>query len=328
MQVSDRIGRRIKLQDLHVLMAVVQAGSMNKAAAVLNTTQSAISRSIADLEQTMGVQLLDRSSQGVEPTQYGQALLKRGVIAFDELKQGVQDIEFLSDPGAGELHIGSSPAMSEGVVLAVIEKLSQQYPRVVFHASSGGTLELYDHLRARRIELGFVSGAVDEEDMDREILFEEPLVVVAGVDNPWARRRKINLAELVNEPWTWPAAGTAFDARVVEAFRASGLKPPRAKVYAEAINMRTTLAANGRFLAVVPAYIMRFSAKHVSLKVLPVELPTTHRQIGIITLKNRMLSPLAQLFIDCARDIAKTLAKGQAPSGRAKNVSGRDSQTT
>src|SRR4249920_3002930 len=78
MQLSDRIGRRMKLQDLHVLMAVVQAGSMRKAAALLNTTQPAISRSIAELEHAIGVRLLDRGSQGVELTQYGRALLRRG----------------------------------------------------------------------------------------------------------------------------------------------------------------------------------------------------------------------------------------------------------
>src|SRR6266550_1322230 len=116
MQLSDRIGLRMKLHDLHVLMAVVQAGSMSKAAALLNTTQSAISRSIAELEQTIGVRLLDRSARGVEPTNYGRALLKRGTVAFDELKQGVRDIEYLSDPGTGELRIGTSPALSEGLV--------------------------------------------------------------------------------------------------------------------------------------------------------------------------------------------------------------------
>src|SRR4029077_19102931 len=117
MQLSDRIGRRMKLQDLHVLMAVVQAGSMSKAATLLNTTQSAISRSIAELEQAIGARLLDRSAQGVQPTRYGGALLKRGVAVFDELKQGVQDIEFLSDPGTGELHIGGGPTLSEGIVV-------------------------------------------------------------------------------------------------------------------------------------------------------------------------------------------------------------------
>ncbi len=249
--------------------------------ALLNTTQSAISRSIADLEQTIGVRLLDRNAQGVEPTQYGRALLKRGIAAFDELKQGVRDIEFLSDPGAGELRIGCSPAVAEGIVLAVIEKLSRQYPRVVFHVTHGGALALSEALRTRRIDLGFgeYPAVTSEEDVDHEVLLEVPLVVVAGVDNPWARRRKIALAELVNEPWTWPP-GTAVDTRIIEAFRASGLEPPRPTVYAEAINMRTRLAANGRFLAVVPAYIMRFPGKYPSLKVLPVELPddaTTER---------------------------------------------------
>jgi DNA-binding transcriptional LysR family regulator len=87
MQLSDRIGRRLKLHDLHVLMTVMQVGSMRKAAALLNTTQPAISRSIAELEHAFGVRLLDRSAQGVEPTHYGRALLRRSVAIFDELKQ-------------------------------------------------------------------------------------------------------------------------------------------------------------------------------------------------------------------------------------------------
>jgi DNA-binding transcriptional LysR family regulator len=310
MQLSDRIGRRMKLHDLHVLMAVVQAGSMSKAARLLNTTQSAVSRSIAELEQAIGAKLLDRGAQGVQPTRYGGALLKRGVAVFDELKQGVQEIEFLSDPGAGELHIGGGPTVCEGIVLAVIEQLSQRYPRVVFHVQAAGMLALFDELRARRIELGFsqLSGAAPE-DIDQEVLFEEPLVVVAGIENPWVRRRKIRLAELIKEPWTWPPPGTAFDALVLEAFRASGLEPPRATVYAAAINIQTRLATSGRFLAVVPAYTMSGPAKHPSLKVLPVELPTTRRSIGILTLKGRTLSPLAELFMEVARELATPLRR-------------------
>src|SRR6267378_8387395 len=94
MQLSDRIGSRMKLQDLHVLMTVAQAGSMGKAARQLNTTQPAISRSIAELERALGVRLLDRSRQGIEPTAYGRALLGCGMAVFDELRQGVRTIEF------------------------------------------------------------------------------------------------------------------------------------------------------------------------------------------------------------------------------------------
>src|SRR5882724_466441 len=106
MQINDRIGHRLKLHNLHVLMAVVQAGSMNKAAALLNTTQPAISKSIAELERTVGVRLLDRNTQGVEPTSYGRALLDGGTAVFDDLRQAVKNIEFLADPTTGEVRIG------------------------------------------------------------------------------------------------------------------------------------------------------------------------------------------------------------------------------
>src|SRR5450631_1788673 len=112
MQLSDRIGRRMKLHDLHVLMAVVQAGSMNKAAALLDTTQPAISKSIAELERTVGVRLLDRSAQGVEPTAYGRALLDGGTAVFDDLRQAVKNIEFLADPTVGEIRVGSNEAIT------------------------------------------------------------------------------------------------------------------------------------------------------------------------------------------------------------------------
>lgn len=306
-----RTRRRLKLRELEILMAVVQTGGMRRAANQLHMSQPAISKAIADLEHTLGVRLLDRGSEGVEPTQYGRALLKRGVAVFDELKQGVQDIEFLANPEAGELRIGSSPAQSEGVVLAVIDRLSRRFPRIVFHLVPGGTQVQYNELRERRVELGVVRlfETATAEDIDQEVLFQEPLVVVAGAENPWARRRKIELAELVNEPWAWPPAGTLINSLILGAFRASGLEPPGATVYVDTTSMRIRLAMTGRFLAVVPAGILRLHARHELFKELPIELPNTQGPIGIITLKNRTLSPLAQLFIEYARNVARPLTK-------------------
>jgi DNA-binding transcriptional LysR family regulator len=311
MHWDHRIGRRLKLRDLNILLAVADAGSMAKAAARLSISQPAVSRAIADMEHTLGVKLLDRSPQGIEPTQYGRALLKRSVAAFDELKQGVQDIAFLADPGAGELRVGASASLSEGIVTLVIDTLSQRHPRAVFRVVVGGTTSLTEALRARDIELGVVRMSVQKPDPDilQEVLFEEPLAIVAGGDSPWLRRRRVTLADLVNEHWTWPSPGTAFDALVVEAFRANGLEPPTATVYSEAINMRMKLAATGRFLAVVPAGILGFLPTYASIRKLPVELPTTRWPIGLITLKDRTRSPLAQHFIDCACEMAKPRAK-------------------
>ncbi len=152
-QLSDRIGLRMKLHDLHVLIAVVQAGSMGKAAAHLNTTQPAVSRSIAELERTVGVRLLVRNNQGVAPTEYGRALLDGGVAAFDDLRQAVKNIEFLADPMAGEIRIGCTPILAASFVSAVVDRLSRRYPRIVFHFMTAYLEPLRRELSERNVDL-------------------------------------------------------------------------------------------------------------------------------------------------------------------------------
>ena len=153
MDKVDRIERRLKLHDVRVLMSVVEAGSMHKAAERLATSQPAVSRAISDLEHALGVRLLERSPRGIRPTQYGQAIIRRGLAILDELRQGVKDIEFLTDPTAGELRVGCSEYAAGGPVLAVIDPLTRQHPRMVFDVVVGPVLTLYRDLTERKIEL-------------------------------------------------------------------------------------------------------------------------------------------------------------------------------
>src|SRR5262249_34679315 len=204
-------------------MSVVQAGGMRKAAAQLGTSQPAISRSISDLEHAVGVRLLDRSSGGIEPTPYGRALIKRGAAVFDELRQGIREIEFLADPTSGELRIGCSESLAAGPVLAVIDRLTRRYPRIVLHVSTTAGPPLYRDLRERNVEIAIslVTGGEAVADMVVENLFvDNYFVVVAGAQNPLAHRRKNELAELGNEAWTLRAPASVASALVAEAFRA------------------------------------------------------------------------------------------------------------
>ena len=130
MQWVDRIGSRLKLRDLHILLTVVQHGSMAKAAAALAISQPAVSKAIADMEHTFGLRLLDRSRSGIEPTAYGRALVMRGQAVFDELKYGVEELAFLADPTVGDLRIGSTESIAAGFLPAVIERFSREQPRV------------------------------------------------------------------------------------------------------------------------------------------------------------------------------------------------------
>jgi len=120
MQWIDRVGRRLKLRDLHILLAVVQSRSMAKAASELAISQPAVSKAIADMEYALGLRLLDRTRQGIEPTMYGRALIRRGLVVFDELRQGVKELEFLADPTAGELRIGSQESIAAGLLPAAL----------------------------------------------------------------------------------------------------------------------------------------------------------------------------------------------------------------
>ena len=311
MQLSDRIGNRMKLQDLHVLMTVVQAGSMGKAAQILNTTQPNISRSIGELEQALGVRLLDRHRQGIEPTEYGRALLDCGAAVFDDLRQGVKNIAFLADPTAGELRIGTTTFLAASFVSALVDRLSRRYPRIVFHLVTGYTETLHRELAERNVDLLIIrgSGPIADPRYDFEFLFDDSYVVAAGAQNQWVRRRRIEIAELVNELWVLPPPDSVIGSIVMDAFRASGLDYPRVSVVTDCPHMRISLLATGRFVTIFPASAFRFLTKRSELKVLPVELPTARRPNGIVTLKNRALSPVARLFIDCAREVAKPLAK-------------------
>ena len=310
MDKVERIERRLKLHDVRVLMTVVQAGGMRKAAAQLGTSQPAISRSIADLEHTLGVRLIDRGSRGIEPTAYGRALIRRGVAVFDELRQGVRDIEFLADPTAGELRIGCSESLAAGPVLAVIDRLTQRHPRIVFHVLTIAGPPLYRDLRERNVEIAIslVSGAEAGADVLVENLFADNyFVIVAGSQSPWANRRKIELAELVNEAWTLLPSDSVASAVVVEAFRARGLEPPRTTVITPSLNLRNTLLATGRFLTVLPRFALLLPSTRPSLKALPVEFPNAPRTTAILTLRNRTLSPLAEIFIETLRAVVKPI---------------------
>ena len=133
MEWEKRLGRRLRVRDLYILSVVVKAGSMAKAARELAMSQPSVSEAIANLEHLLGVRLVDRSTQGVAPTMYADAILKRSVTVFDELRQGVRDIQFLADPTSGAVAIGYTD-MLEAIVPTIIDRFSEQYPRVVVRA--------------------------------------------------------------------------------------------------------------------------------------------------------------------------------------------------
>jgi DNA-binding transcriptional LysR family regulator len=316
MQWADRIGRRLKLRDLHILLTVVERGSMAKAAAELAISQPAVSKAITDLEYTFGLRLLDRGRGGIEPTAYGHALVARGRVIFDELKQGIEDVAFLADPSAGELHIGSTESIAAGFLPAVIEDFSQAQPRVHLNVAQAVISKPhYRELRERSIDLmlGRIPTPFKEADLRAEVVYDDQVVVVAGRRSKWARARKLELADLAAERWILPPADTMHGSLTAQLFRASGTDLPRAPVTTLSMHLCRRLVATAGFVTMLPASIIRYGNHDRSLKVLPIRLPAQPRPVAIVTLKDRALSPAAKLFIECVRRTARHDGRGSMP---------------
>jgi len=312
---ESRIGRRLRLRDLHVFFAVVQSGSMAKAATQLRVTQPSVSKAIGDLEAALSVRLFDRSSQGVEPTLYGQALIKCGAAVFDELKQGIRHIEFLADPTSGELRIGCLAAITATMIIpTIIERFGQAHSRVILHVDDESShRSLLSGLRDRKYDLTIVRVgsplAGDLNDINIEVLFHDRMVVVAGIHSKWASRRRIDLAELVAGPWILSAPDTWIYTRLAEAFQERGLAVPTARLVTLSVPLRTHLLASGQYLAPFGhAALSLLNAARPIVKALPIDLPDRPWPVAIMTLKDRTLSPVAERFIGCARQVAISLA--------------------
>lgn len=303
---ADRIGRRLKLRDLHLLMTVVQSGSMAKAAAELGVSQPAVSKAIADMEHALGLRLLDRGRNGVAPTAYGQALVKRGLIIFDELKQGVEELEFLADPSVGSLRIGSTESVAAGMLPAIVERFCREHPGVHLDVAQAVISTLhYRELRERRVDLliGRIPTPFTEDDLDADVVCDDQAVVVAGRQSKWARSRNLKLADLNAERWILPPPDTMPGALALELFRSNSAEMPRAPITTLSMHLCCKLVATGRFVALLPSSIVRFGGRDLALKVLPIKLPVQSRSIGIVTLKNRTLSPVALSFIACVHQV-------------------------
>jgi DNA-binding transcriptional LysR family regulator len=270
---------------------------------------------VANLEHAVGVRLFDRGPQGVEPTMYGRALLKRSLADFDELKQGIRDIEFLADPTTGEIRLGCPGTVIATILLPIIQRFSKQYPRVNLYVEDSVSFaheiaELrdrkYDFVLGRLVS----SDASPGEDLSIEFLFDDPLVVAVGTQTRWARRRKIDLAELAGEPWTLPPPQSLNYMCMAEAFRKRGCKMPRIILVSFSVHLRTQLVAGEQVITALPKSI----ADQYSLKVLPIELTAQPWSVAIFTLKNRTLSPVVERFLNHVRESTRLLPRNRNPS--------------
>lgn len=278
------------------------------------------------MEQTLGVRLLDRTPHGVTATVYAEALLDRSAIIFDELRQAVRDIEYLADPTTGEVGIGCSVMLAQGFVGRVINDLILTHPGVRFRILAEESGAIYHAVEKRKVDFAVArlfTGSL-EPHLATEILYHEPHVVAASLSSPLLRQPGLQLSDLMIERWVLPPLDTLTGEVVREAFEAAGLAVPKAAVVTASTPARCAFVSSGNFVSVLPSSVLSLAGFGQRLGALAVDLSTASRPIGLVTLRNRTISPVARLFIDRARAVARAAANGSSARSEKPVVSGPD----
>src|SRR3984957_16784031 len=294
---ESQIGRRLRLRDLHVFFTVVQCGSMAKAAVALGVSQPAASEVIADLEKVLG----------------------GGAAAFDELRQCIKQIEFLGDMQVGELRIGCPESFAASVLPTVIRRFCEHYPNVTLSVNESPAAH-WPELRERRIDLVIERLprplGREADDLNIEALFNDEVAIAAGLDSRWAGRGKIDIRELVDEPWILLPADSWNYMMVAQAYRDAGLPPPKVRLSTFSIHLRVGLLAGSRFLTVVPRSVLGINGDRYPVAILPIDLPPPPRTWPVVaaTLKNRTLSPVVDEFVKHLRDYVNSPESGLEPA--------------
>jgi DNA-binding transcriptional LysR family regulator len=144
-----------------------------------------------------------------------------------------------------------------------------------------------------------------EEGLVVETLFDDHVVVVVGKRHPLARSRRLSLADLAQQRWILPPPASEAGRLAAEMFALSGVGLPHAAIMTISIHLALRLLASEPLIAIVPGSVLRFGDHDRTLEVLSIKLPPQQRPVGAIMLKNRTLSPVVQVFLECARQTVR-----------------------
>jgi DNA-binding transcriptional LysR family regulator len=206
----------------------------------------------------------------------------------------------------GEIRIGCSETLLHGLLPAVIERLTERYPRLHFHIVQAPMAPLFEALRSRTLDIVIMRmNQAPESDLEKARLFDDPVSVVAGVKSPWAKRSRITLAELAGERWSLMPEDAIIGEYLAGNFRAQGLKYPELGVKCTSLQMHVSMLQTGRYLSVLPGSFLSFSNARGTIKTLPVRLEGRPPPVGYAMLKNRTASPMTKIFIEALRAMAR-----------------------
>jgi len=300
---------RLKTRQLLLLIALDDYRNIHRAAEELHMTQPAASKQIKDLEEMLDVKLFERLPRGMEPTIYGETMIRHARMALTSLALAHDDIVALRAGLAGQVEVGVIMAPAMALLPRAIARVKEEAPRLrigvqletsnlLLNKLQHGTL---DFMIGRIFDTGDTSGLIYEE------LSEEPACAVVRPGHPLLDKPQLGLADIAALPWILPPHGSILRYRFDMMFRRAGLEPPSNVVDTTAMLVITALLQQTESLHVMPLEVAQYYASLNVMRVLPIELPCKMDAFGIIRQQDHLLSPGADMLLRAVRAAAQEI---------------------
>lgn len=307
---------RLKLRQLRLLTAIADEGTVLKGSQALNIAQPAATKSIKELEDALGVQLFDRSSRGVTPTDFGQVMIKHAKLILTQLRHAGEELQSLEEGLSGRVHVGTLLAASTSLLPRALARLRERRPGIAVTVDEGTIDRLMPGLRTGDIDvvLGRLPEYREREGLRQEVLYLDTVSIMVREGHPLTQRRDLTLADLVEQAWVMPPPQTSLRRQVDHAFRHEGLEPPQDVIESVSILTNHALLMNTDMLATMPHQV---GIGQAGLTALPVILEGANSRIGATTHAHGELSAAARYFMAVVHEVA---AEIRAELGQDQDV--------
>lgn len=298
---------RLKLRHLRLIDAIADARSLSEAASRLNVTQPAASKGLREIEDILGMPLFARGPRGLTLTMFGRSLLAHSRTIQSEVRHIAEEIEAINKGSFGAVLVGSMLVGLPILLPAAVRLLRERHIDVPVRITEGTQGVLIEELRSGTLDLivGRLTPINTHERFDQEVLFQEPIVVVAGARHPLLRRPKVSYRDLAEARWILPPPESVVHGPVLQMFAQHGLSSPRAYAETTSYLLIRSLLADQDAVAALPLSVVKRDLSNGEIAILPVQLPHEPLSVGIVTVSDRTPSAAASQLVSCIREAVK-----------------------
>jgi DNA-binding transcriptional LysR family regulator len=303
------IRARLKTRQLLLLVALAEEGNIHRAALVLNMSQPAASKLLKDLEDVLEVSLFERLPRGMRPTWYGETMIRHARVALASLNQAHDELQAAKAGQFGQVSIGAITSPALMLLPEAVQAVKAHHPdlRVTLQIETSDVL--IEKLNQNKLDIlvARLFAQHDKSDLRYEVLTDEPISVVVRPGHPMLEHTALTLHDMADAGWIVPPAGSVLRHRFELMFQEIGLRAPVNLIETGALLFTTKMLQQSDMLSVLATDVAQYYAEHGLMRILPIDLPCQMEAFGIITRRDRLLSPAAEVMLRAIRAAAQTV---------------------